>query len=83
MQMLTPDDMRGRVSAVNGVFISSSNELGVFESGVTAGEFGPIPSVVGGGIGTLLVVALVWWHWPQLAAVGALHRLGAGRGKEE
>ena len=77
MQMLTPDDMRGRVSSVNSLFISSSNELGVFESGATAHLFGPVASVVGGGIGTLGVVALVWWRWPQLAAVGELHRLGA------
>ena len=79
MQMLTPDDMRGRVSSVNSLFISSSNELGVFESGATAAAFGPIKSVVGGGIGTLAVVALVWWRWPQLAAVGELHRLGEER----
>src|SRR5207244_2687693 len=54
MQMLTPDDMRGRVSAVNSVFISSSNELGEFESGMTAQWFTPVVSVVGGGIGTIL-----------------------------
>ena len=81
MQMLTPDDMRGRVSAVNGVFISSSNELGYFESGLVAKLFDPVASVVSGGIGTLAVVALVWWRWPQLAALGELHRLGAERAK--
>src|SRR5204863_4309076 len=54
VQLLTPDDMRGRVSAVNQVFIGSSNELGGFESGVTAAWWGPVASVVVGGIGTLL-----------------------------
>ena len=53
--MLTPDAMRGRVSAVNNVFIGSSNELGALESGLTAAAFGPIAAVVGGGIGTILV----------------------------
>ena len=83
MTMLTPDDMRGRVSSVNSLFISSSNELGVFESGATAHVFGPVASVVGGGIGTLAVVVLVWWRWPQLAAVGELHRLGEERPEAE
>ena len=59
MQTLTPDEMRGRVAAVNIVFISSSNELGAFESGTTAAWFGPVASVVGGGVGTMLVVLLV------------------------
>jgi hypothetical protein len=58
-QSLTPDVMRGRVSAIHYVFIGMSNELGSFESGSTAALFGPIASVVGGGIGTLLVVGLV------------------------
>lgn len=62
----TPDEMRGRVSAVERVFISSSNELGAWESGVTAAAFGPILSVVGGGIGTLVVVGLVYAGFPQL-----------------
>ena len=62
----TPDAMRGRVNAVESVFISSSNELGAWESGVTAAAFGPIASVVGGGIGTLVVVALVTVWFPQL-----------------
>jgi MFS family permease len=66
MQALTPDDMRGRVAAVNSVFISSSNELGAFESGATAALFGPVISVVGGGIGTLLVVLLAAIIWPRL-----------------
>ena len=49
VQMLTPDDMRGRVSALNGLFIGTSNELGAFESGLVAGLFGPVFSVVFGG----------------------------------
>src|SRR5208337_2059444 len=56
VQMLTPDAMRGRVSAVNNVFIVASNDLGGLESGLTAWAFGPVVSVVGGGIGTILVV---------------------------
>ncbi len=62
----TPDEMRGRVSAVNSVFIGMSNEMGAFESGVTAALFGPVLSVVGGGIGTIIVVLLVAAKWPQL-----------------
>ena len=58
-QLLTPDAMRGRVSAVNSIFIGSANELGGFESGLTAQLFGPVVSVVAGGIGTILVVLTV------------------------
>ncbi|MGA2064417.1 MAG: MFS transporter [Thermoguttaceae bacterium] len=72
VQMLTPDAMRGRVSAVNNVFIVSSNDLGGFESGVTAWMFGPIWSVVGGGIGTILVVLGAAWKWPHILALGSL-----------
>ncbi|HEU4642914.1 MAG TPA: MFS transporter [Gemmatimonadaceae bacterium] len=73
VQVRTPDAMRGRVSAVNGVFIDTSNELGGFESGLTAAIFGPVVSVVGGGILTILVVAGVAWAWPELRRMGALH----------
>jgi MFS family permease len=62
VQLETPDEMRGRVSAVNAIFINTSNQLGEFESGITAQWFGTVPSVVIGGIGTLVVVAL-WMHW--------------------
>jgi MFS family permease len=72
VQILTPDELRGRVSAVNGMFISASNELGRFESGAVAGLFSPTVSVVGGGIGTLLVVAAVARRWPQLRDYGPL-----------
>jgi hypothetical protein len=74
IQTLTPDSMRGRVSAVNSLFIGTSNELGGFESGLTAAFFGPIASVVGGGIGTLLVVAVVVAAWPRLLRLGPLHK---------
>jgi MFS family permease len=67
MQIETPNVMRGRVSAVNSVFIGASNQLGEFESGATAALMGPVGSVVVGGIGTLLVAAL-WFKWfPALA----------------
>jgi MFS family permease len=75
VQVLTPDDMRGRVAAVNAVFISSSNQLGAFESGITAAWFGPIGSVVGGGVGTLLVVLAATLYWPRLRQLGPLHSL--------
>jgi MFS family permease len=71
-QLSTPDGMRGRVSAVNGVFIGASNELGGFESGLVAEYFGPVFSVVSGGIGTLIVVALAWGLSPHLRALGPL-----------
>jgi MFS family permease len=72
VQLLTPDAMRGRVSAVNNIFIGSSNELGAFESGVTAALLGPVVSVVAGGIGTILVVFGVAWKWPQVRRIGPL-----------
>jgi hypothetical protein len=72
IQLQTPDAMRGRVSAINGLFIGASNELGGFESGVVAGLFGPVVSVVSGGLGTLLVVSSVAWLWSQLRRYGAL-----------
>jgi MFS family permease len=86
IQVLTPDPMRGRVTAVNFIFISSSNELGAFESGVTAQLFGPVLSVVGGGIGTVLVVVAVMLTWPEVLRLGSLHRtveLDAGTGPEK
>jgi MFS family permease len=66
VQLLTPDEMLGRVSAVNNVFISSSNQLGGFESGAVARLFGPIVSVVAGGIGTLIVVGAIAATWPEV-----------------
>jgi MFS family permease len=72
VQLRTPDEMRGRVSSVNTVFIASSNELGQFESGLVAKFFSPVASVVSGGVGTILVVAAVALIWPELRKLGAL-----------
>jgi MFS family permease len=66
VQLRTPDTMRGRVSAVNQVFIGASNELGEFESGMTANWWGTVPATVIGGIGTLVVVGLWAWRFPKL-----------------
>jgi len=66
VQSETPDAMRGRVSAVSTVFIGASNELGEFESGMMAAALGTVPSVVIGGIGTLIVVALWAKFFPSL-----------------
>ena len=74
-QTITPDHLRGRVAAINYVFIGFSNEFGAFESGATAALFGPTLSVVGGGFATLLVVAIVHAVWPQLSRIGPLHTL--------
>jgi len=62
VQFDTPDAMRGRVAAVNSVFIGASNELGEFESGAMAAAIGTVPAVVVGGIGTLVVCGL-WMRW--------------------
>jgi MFS family permease len=66
VQVSTPDAMRGRVSAVNSMFIGASNELGEFESGLTAAWFGTVAATILGGVGTLLVVALWWRLFPTL-----------------
>jgi MFS family permease len=66
VQLATPDEMRGRVSAVNAVFIGASNEVGQFESGVTAQWFGTVPAVVLGGVGTMVIVLLWSWLFPAL-----------------
>jgi MFS family permease len=67
MQLETPDEMRGRVAAVNSIFIGASNQLGEFESGATAALLGPVGSVVLGGVGTLLVAAAWMRLFPALA----------------
>jgi len=72
IQFATPDAMRGRVSAVNMLFIGASNELGEFESGLTAAWFGTVPAVVIGGIGTMVVVAAWVWLFPALRQVNEL-----------
>lgn len=66
IQINTPDYMKGRVSSVNSIFVTSSNELGAFESGLLASLMGTVPSVIFGGIMTLLVVAVAWWKAPLL-----------------
>jgi len=74
VQMETPDAMRGRVSAVNSMFIGTSNQLGEFESGLTAAWFGVVPAVLIGGIGTI-VVAVIWMRlFPELVNVDTLSR---------
>jgi MFS family permease len=82
VQLLAPDEKRGRVSAVNSLFIGTSNELGGFESGAVAHWFGPamgnviatgaLISVVSGGIGTILVVIAVALIWPEIRQYGRL-----------
>jgi MFS family permease len=74
LQLLTPDTMRGRISAVNNIFIGTSNELGALESGLTAALFGPVVSVVAGGVGTILVVLGVSRIWPETRKIGALDK---------
>jgi MFS family permease len=73
VQIITPDAIRGRVSAVKSLFSSASNGLGAFESGLTASMFGPMASVVGGGLGAIFVVVTVAAWWPQVRRFGALH----------
>jgi MFS family permease len=79
----TPDHMRGRVSAVERVFISSSNELGAWESGVTARWWGAVTAVIVGGVGTLIVVGLVALGFPQLRALGALDKIEPAESEAE
>jgi MFS family permease len=80
VQLETPDAMRGRVSAVNSVFIGASNQLGEFESGATAAWLGPVGSVVLGGVGSIAVAAVWWRAFPALARRDRLVALGAGAG---
>ena len=72
-QLATPDEMRGRVTAVDMIFIGTSNEFGQFESGITAQWFGTVPAVILGGVGTLVVIALWAWWFPELRHAGDLH----------
>ena len=72
VQFITPDEVRGRVSSVNFIFIGCSNELGAFESGLTAEWFGTMPAIVAGGVGTILVVLAVIKLSPQLRRMGRL-----------
>lgn len=70
VQLGTPDAMRGRVNAVDMIFIGASNQLGEFESGLTAHWFGTVPAVVLGGVGTLVVIGLWTWIFPELRRTG-------------
>lgn len=72
VQIITPDEMRGRVSAVTAVFIGASNELGEFESGVTAHWWGTVPAVVVGGVATMTVAVSFAWLFPKLRQVDSL-----------
>jgi hypothetical protein len=69
LQILPPDHMRGRVSAVNGVFVSTSNELGAFESGLAAKLLGTVPSVIFGGAMTLVIVTYIYTQSKELFGV--------------
>jgi hypothetical protein len=72
VQIATPDSVRGRVNAVEMIFIGASNEFGEFESGVTAQWLGLVPAVVLGGIGTLVIVGLWAWLFPGLRKTESL-----------
>jgi MFS family permease len=80
LRVESPEAMRGRIASVNWVFIGASNELGAFESGVAATVFGVVPSVVGGGLVTLGVVAAVGIFLPQLRRLDLARRLVEGPG---
>jgi hypothetical protein len=69
--MRTPDVMRGRISAMNSLFTGTSNQLGEFESGLAAELFGPVASVLIGGLGTIGVAALWMYLFPELRRIGA------------
>ena len=72
VQLLTPDEMRGRVSAVNSLFIGTSNQMGEFESGFVAAYTSPVFAVVSGGVGTIIVVIVVAMMWPEIRKYGRL-----------
>jgi len=76
VQLATPDEMRGRVVSVDMLFIGASNQLGEFESGLTAHWFGTVPAVVLGGIGTLTVIAIWTWWFPELRHADQISGLG-------
>ncbi len=79
IQLATPDEIRGRVSAVNGVFIGASNELGDFESGITAAWWGPVPAALVGGLATV-VVAVAWaWLFPGLRRMTRFPEMAGSR----
>src|ERR1043165_10206180 len=75
VQLLTPDPLRGRVTAVNQIFIGSSNEIGAFRAGLMSALVGPVAAVVWGGIGTIAVTAAIARAVPPLRRLGPLHTL--------
>jgi MFS family permease len=77
MQIATPDDMRGRVSAVSSVFTGTSNELGEFRAGMMAAWLGTVPAVLVGGVGSILVAAICWKAFPELARVKRFEEVAA------
>ena len=76
VQIATPDEMRGRVNAVDMVFVGASNELGEFESGLTAHWLGAVPAVILGGVGTLIVIGIWAWRFPELRRADQLTSRG-------
>jgi hypothetical protein len=76
VQLQTPDEMRGRVGAVNGLFIGASNQLGDFRAGVSAAWFGTVPAVLIGGVGAILVTGIWIRLFPELAKRDHLHPQG-------
>ena len=79
VQLATPDEMRGRVNAVDMVFIGASNQLGQFESGITAQWFGTVPAVLLGGLGAIVVTAIWAWRFPELRNANSLTNLNPKR----
>ena len=73
--LVTPDEKRGRVLAVESVFIGASNELGAFESGMVAQAFGTSATVIGGGVGTLAIVGIWWFAFPSLRGIDRFEEL--------
>jgi hypothetical protein len=76
LQLWTPDEVRGRVNAVNHVFLGASNELGEFRAGAMAAWIGAVPAVALGGVGAMLVAAGWAWLFPQLRDARYLHKQG-------
>jgi hypothetical protein len=81
--LVTPDEKRGRVLAVEAVFIGASNELGAFESGMAAQAFGTTATVVGGGLATLGVVGIWWFAFPSLRRIDRFEELQQPGGSTE
>jgi MFS family permease len=78
VQLNTPNEMLGRVSAINTLFVGTSNQLGEFRAGVMAAATGAVPAVVVGGVGTIVVAALWMWWYPELRKLRSLHNVPSG-----